>query len=65
MDIHRQIEKIFMHFDDELGVLSATGSGLAGAGLVATLYTPGMGVVGQDVLVLIAGLVLIVLDYFR
>lgn len=61
----RKVEEIFLHFDDELGVFSATGSALAGAGLVALLGTSSPAIIGPESLTLLVGLGLIVLDYFR
>jgi len=60
----KRVEEIFLHFDDELGVLSAAGSGLTGAGLVAMLGGS-LSVVSPETLTVLAGLGLIVLDYFR
>lgn len=64
MDLKRTAEKVFMHFDDQLGVFSATGSGLAGAGLVAMLMEPG-NIISAETATFLTGLSLIVLDYFR
>ena len=61
----RRFEEIFLHFDDELGVFSATGSALAGAGLVAMLGASSPAIIGPESLTTLAGLGLIVLDYFR
>jgi hypothetical protein len=60
----RKVEEIFLHFDDELGVFSATGSALAGAGLVAMLGGT-VSLASPETLTVLAGLGLIVLDYFR
>lgn len=63
MGLHDQLQELVLHFDDELGVLSAIGSGLAGAGLAALLLAGMPG--NADAVVTLAGLGLIVLDYFR
>jgi len=63
MGLYDRLEEVVLHFDDELGVLSATGSGLAGVGLASAVFN---GVSGSsDVVVAVTGLGLIALDYFR
>ncbi len=61
----RKLEEVFLHFDDELGVFSAAGSGLAGAGLVGMLAVGDVGTMMPATLTFLLGLGLIVLDYFR
>lgn len=58
------IGRIWMHFDDELGVLSMLGSAITGGGLTALLSASGAEPVGAEIASLVAGLVLISLDYF-
>jgi hypothetical protein len=61
----KQLKDIFLHFDDELGILRAVGAGLFGAGLFAFLSDPGGGILSSESLTTLTGLVLIVLDYFK
>lgn len=63
MSIRQRAEEIVLHFDDELGVFSAMGSGIAGAGLAAIALGGDTG--PGAVAVTLVGLALIVLDYFR
>ncbi|MDY6771425.1 MAG: hypothetical protein SV186_05755 [Candidatus Nanohaloarchaea archaeon] len=64
-ELKRRLASIFLHFDDQLGVFSALGSAVAGGGLIAVLSEPGFNPPGSGFLALLAGLALIVLDYFR
>lgn len=63
-DLKQSIEEIFLHFDDELGLLSVIGSGIAGAGLVGLLMA-GNGGTPTYITVLLVGIGFLVLDYFR
>jgi hypothetical protein len=63
-DTKQAIERIFLHFDDELGLLSVIGAGTAGAGLVGLLME-GNGSTTTYLAVLLVGIGFLVLDYFR
>lgn len=63
MGLYDRLEEAAVHFDDELGVLSAVGSGLAGAGLASLVFSGGPA--AAEAVTTLAGIGLIVLDYFR
>lgn len=61
-DKHR-VEEWFLHFDDELGMMSVVGATLVGAGLVAIAAEPVFSPLSVETITTLVGLVLIVLDY--
>lgn len=58
-----RLNELFLHFDDELGMMSVLGAILVGAGLVTSVAEPVFDIVSVETLTFLVGLVLIILDY--